>query len=94
MNQTTAFPPVVRPAGVDETSTEHYCPTTLLAMFTLLMAGHGCCVSADLMLGDRHYAKWQLALGRTLGDAELREVSRRLSAYFESWRVAAMASHS
>ena len=60
-----------------------YCPTQLLAAFSLLMAGHGRCVSAAMMLGDREYAMWQLARAHTLGDAELRVVAARLFAYFD-----------
>lgn len=60
-----------------------YCPTELLGAFTLLMAGHGRCVSASMMLGDREYAMWQLARAHTLGDRELRGVAARLFAYFD-----------
>jgi hypothetical protein len=60
-----------------------YCPTDLLATFTLLMAGHGRCVSAAMMLGDREYAMWQLARGRTVADEELRTVTDRLFSYFD-----------
>ena len=48
----------------DTESTPRYCPTTLLASFALLMAGHGRCVNTDMMLGDREYAMWQLACAR------------------------------
>jgi hypothetical protein len=64
-----------------------YCPTGLLAAFTLLMSGHGRCVSADMMLGDREYAMWQLARAHTLQDAELREVAAKLFAYFDDERA-------
>jgi hypothetical protein len=61
-----------------------YSPTELLARFTLLMAGHGRCVLADMMLGDREYAMWQLACGRAIdGDPELARVATRLFAYFD-----------
>lgn len=60
-----------------------YCPTELLAAFTLLMAGHGRSVSASMMLGDREYAMWQLARAHTLGDRELRGIAARLFAYFD-----------
>lgn len=60
-----------------------YCPTELLAAFTLLMAGHGRCISASMMLGDREYAMWQLARAHTFGDRELRSVAARLFAYFD-----------
>ena len=48
-----------------ELDASRYCPTELLGTFTLLMAGHGRCVSADMMLGDRDYAMWQLARAHT-----------------------------
>lgn len=60
-----------------------YCPTDLLGTFTLLMAGHGRCVSAAMMLGDREYAMWQLARAQTLPDEELKSVALRLFAYFD-----------
>jgi hypothetical protein len=66
---------------------DRYCPTTQLAKFTLLMAGHGRCVSADMMLGDREYAVWQLARAHTLDDADLREVAVSLFGYFAEPRV-------
>ena len=69
----------------------HYCPSELLGMFTLLMAGHGRCVSAAMMLGDREYAMWQLAKAQTLTDGELRRLAQRLFAYFDGPRYAALA---
>lgn len=60
-----------------------YCPTELLRAFTLLMAGHGRCVSASMMLGDREYAMWQLARAHTLGDREVRSIAARLFAFFD-----------
>jgi len=60
-----------------------YCPTELLGTFTLLMAGHGRCVSAAMMLGDREYAMWQLARAQTLPDEELKSIALRLFAYFD-----------
>lgn len=60
-----------------------YCPTGLLAGFALLMAGHGRCVSTDMMLGDREYAMWQLACARAIDDPELETVAARLFAYFD-----------
>lgn len=63
-----------------------YCPTQLLGTFTLLMAGHGRCVSSSMMLGDREYAMWQLARAQTLPDEELRRVAARLFAYFDDPR--------
>ena len=60
-----------------------YCPTGLLATFTLLMAGHGRCVHADMMLGDREYAMWQLACARATDDAEVESLADRLFAYFD-----------
>ena len=67
----------------DAPDSRRYCPTELLAAFTLLMSGHGRCVSAAMMLGDREYAMWQLARAHTLGDRELRGVAARLFAYFD-----------
>jgi hypothetical protein len=60
-----------------------YCPTGLLASFSLLMAGRGRCVSADMMLGDREYAMWQLACARATDDPELTRLATRLFAYFD-----------
>jgi hypothetical protein len=67
---------------------EHYCPMEMLARFTLLMAGHGRCVSTDMMLGDRDYAMGQLACARTLQDGELAQVAQRLVDYFDDPRQA------
>lgn len=66
---------------------QHYCPTQLLAAFTLLMAGHGRCISTAMMLGDREYAMWQLARAHTLDDPELRVVAARLFGYFDDVRA-------
>lgn len=63
-----------------------YCPTQLLGTFTLLMAGHGRCVSSSMMLGDREYAMWQLARAQTLPDEDLHRVASRLFAYFDDPR--------
>jgi len=60
-----------------------YWPTELLATFTLLMAGHGRCVSSAMMLGDREYALWQLARAHTMDDDRLREVAVQLFSYFD-----------
>lgn len=70
----------------DSLAVAQYCPTELLGTFTLLMAGHGRCVSADMMLGDREYALWQLARAHTLADEPLRAVAVRLFAYFDDPR--------
>lgn len=67
-----------------------YCPTRMLANFALLMAGHGRCVSTDMMLGDREYAMWQLACARGMDDAELQRVARKLLAYFDDAQHSAM----
>ena len=67
----------------DTAGARRYCPTELLSAFTLLMAGHGRCVSASMMLGDREYAMWQLARAHTMADPELREIAARLFAYFD-----------
>lgn len=63
-----------------------YCPTQLLGTFTLLMAGHGRCVSSAMMLGDREYAMWQLALAHATADEHLRAVAVRLFYYFDDPR--------
>src|SRR5918998_1319424 len=86
-----ANPQALLPAGLGLSSDDfelalpplRYCPTELLGIFTLLMAGHGRCVSSSMMLGDREYAMWQLARAQTLPDAELRRVAARLFSYFE-----------
>jgi hypothetical protein len=70
-----------------------YCPTELLGTFTLLMAGHGRCVSADMMLGDRDYALWQLARAHTMADEQLRAVAVRLFSYFDDPRGWGAALH-
>lgn len=71
-----------------------YCPTELLGTFTLLMAGQGRCVSADMMLGDREYAMWQLARAHTMADDQLRAVAVRLFSYFDDPRGWGKALHS
>ena len=63
-----------------------YCPTELLGTFSLLMAGHGRCISSAMMLGDREYAMWQLARAHTMADDQLRAVAVRLFAYFDDPR--------
>ena len=76
-------------ASDDQENTDaavRYCPTDLLGTFTLLMAGHGCSVSADMMLGDREYAMWKLARAQTMADDELRRVAVRLFSYFDDPR--------
>jgi hypothetical protein len=70
-----------------------YCPTELLGSFTLLMAGHGRCVSADMMLGDHDYALWQLARAHTMADEQLRAVAVRLFSYFDDPRGWGAALH-
>ncbi len=67
-----------------------YCPTELLASFALLMAGHGRCVSTDMMLGDptgRATAGRRARRGRRCGSWPR---SARLVAYFEDRCVLAM----
>lgn len=71
-------------------SSPRYCPLELLASFALLMAGHGRCVSTDMMLGDREYAMWQLACAHAMDDEELEAVSSRLFAYFDDPQHSAM----
>ncbi|HEX2546790.1 MAG TPA: hypothetical protein VHL79_18045 [Ramlibacter sp.] len=94
MNTLHAPPAATAAAGTGESSLEasdefelapepRYCPTGLLASFSLLMAGHGRCVSTDMMLGDREYAMWQLACARAIDDTELVKVATRLFAYFD-----------
>ena len=63
-----------------------YCPIELLGTFTLLMAGHGRCVSADMMLGDREYAMWQLARSHAMADDQLRAIAVHLFSYFDDPR--------
>ena len=63
-----------------------YCPMQLLGTFSLLMAGHGRCVSSSMMLGDREYAMWQLARAHALADDALRAVAVRLFTYFDDPR--------
>ncbi len=70
----------------EELDASRYCPTELLGTFTLLMAGQGRCVSADMMLGDREYAMWQLARAHTVADTQLRAVAVRLFSYFDDPR--------
>jgi hypothetical protein len=60
-----------------------YCPGELLADFALLVAGHGRCVNASMMIGDREYAMWQLACARAMDDPELGALAARLFAYFD-----------
>jgi hypothetical protein len=69
-----------------------YWPTELLATFTLLMAGHGRCVSSAMMLGDREYALWQLARAHTMDDERLRAVAVQLFSYFDDAQHWARAS--
>jgi hypothetical protein len=92
MNPLHAYPAAERPVGAggcllavgDDPDNEHYCPIEELASFALLMAGHGRCVSTDMMLGDRDYAMAQLACARAIDDdPELARVATRLFAYFE-----------
>jgi hypothetical protein len=68
-----------------------YCPTELLARFTLSMAGRGRCVNTDMMLGDREYAMWQLACARATDDPELASLAERLFAYFDDPQHSAIA---
>lgn len=74
-------------------SGSRYCPTELLGTFTLLMAGHGRCVNADMMLGDREYAMWQLARAHTMADDVLRSIAVRLFSYFDDPRGWGAALH-
>ncbi len=60
-----------------------YCPVELLDTFTLLMAGHGRCVSSAMMLGDREYAVWQLARAQAMSDEALCLVAARLFAWLD-----------
>lgn len=70
----------------DHPDARRYCPTAMLGTFTLLMAGHGRCVSTAMMLGDHDYAMWQLARAQTIDDDALRPVVQRLFAYFDDAR--------
>lgn len=81
-----ASPPATRtdlPDASGGSADPCYWPTQLLASFTLLMAGHGRCVSSAMMLGDRDYALWQLNRAHTLDDDRLREVAVQLFSYFD-----------
>ncbi len=83
------------PAPLDnhhELAEPRYWPTELLATFTLLMAGHGRCVSSAMMLGDREYALWQLARAHTMDDERLRAVAVQLFSYFDDAQHWARAS--
>lgn len=101
MNTLHSTPSSIQLASLAEVSLEasddgeaagspRYCPTGLLASFSLLMAGHGRCVHADMMLGDREYAMWQLACARAMDDSELATLASRLFAYFDDPHHAAM----
>ena len=76
-----------------ELDASRYCPTELLGSFTLLMAGHGRCVSSDMMLGDREYAMWQLARAHTMADDQLRAIAVRLFSYFDDPRGWGISLH-
>jgi hypothetical protein len=71
------------PDDFEAEGTPRYCPTGLLQSFSLLMAGRGRCVNADMMLGDREYAMWQLACARASDDPELMALAMRLFFYFD-----------
>lgn len=79
----TAGAPLEASDDAGNAAPARYCPTELIARFTLLMAGHGRCAHADMMLGDREYAMWQLACARATGDPELVSVAARLFDYFD-----------
>ena len=82
--------PSLEPRDVSLLADEmRYCPTQLLSVFALLMAGHGRAVCTGMMLGDREYAMLQLARAHTITDPELREVTARLFAYFDDERAPA-----
>lgn len=70
----------------DAYPSSRYCPTELLGLFSLLMAGHGHCVNSSMMLGDREYAMWQLAKAQAIENDELRRAAQRLFAYFDDAR--------
>jgi hypothetical protein len=74
-----------------EAGAPHYCPPRLVADFALLMAGHGRCVNASMMLGDPEYAMWQLACAKAMDDPELAAVAARLFAYFDDPQHRALA---
>ncbi|MBC7470066.1 MAG: hypothetical protein H7322_12140 [Ramlibacter sp.] len=99
-----AYQAIARRNATDETSIDasdeyvepdasRYCPTELLGTFALLMAGHGRCASADMMLGDREYAMWQLARAHTMADDHLRSIAVLLFAYFDDPRGWGAAVH-
>ena len=76
-----AGPPLEPSDEAPESGAPHYCPPQLVADFALLMAGHGRCVNAAMMLGDPEYALWQLACARGMDDPELAALATRLFAY-------------
>ncbi len=98
MNPASVAEPPVQVPGAEPESLEscedlealagstRYCPKELLETFALLMAGHGRCVNASMMLGDREYAMWQLACAQALPDEPLRRVAQRLFSYFDDAR--------
>lgn len=92
MQPAAAIAPPPQPLSLDASDefdsldASRYCPLELLGTFTLLMAGHGRCVSAAMMLGDREYAMWQLARAHTLADESVRSVAVRLFTYFDDPR--------
>ncbi len=61
-----------------------YWPCELLDTFTLKMAATGRCVNTAMMLGDRQYARAQLAAARVSRDTDLVALSARLQAYFDA----------
>ncbi|MGA0569746.1 hypothetical protein ACO2Q9_03400 [Variovorax sp. VNK109] len=76
--------PLWRPAD----NQGHYWPCDLLRAFTMQMATHGKCVSADMMLGDTHYALEQLSLAHSSGDERLRSLAVQLFGFFDAAQAA------
>jgi len=74
-----------------EAGAPDYCPPRLVADFAWLMAGHGRCVNASMMLGDPEYALWQLACAKAMDDPELAALATRLFAYFDDPQHRALA---
>lgn len=77
--------PLWRPAD----NQGHYWPCDLLRAFTMQMATHGKCVSADMMLGDTRYALEQLSLAHSSGDERLRGLAVQLFGFFDAAQAAA-----
>ncbi len=70
-----------------------YWPAHALDAFLLQMAARGHCISATMMLGDRHYALDQLQHARALSGDALQSAVRELSDYFQDAQPAVAGLH-